>query len=152
MDILDVREEAISIFKAVANHCRYLCSRNNFPVTSEVNQKCFDMIDDCIHCYQFISRGQCSWIDTEKGKCAPYYKLVYITYISNVFYYMFSNTCARQAQDQYYSDGFLKFCTNEDCKGFSCVVNTRLAQLILTILDGLNKVSYVLNMDSLSLF
>ena len=51
--------------------------------------------------------------------------------------WVFRNECVRAAQTQYYADGFLKYCK---CSSLACVVNCRVTQMILSVLDAHNKV------------
>ena len=74
LDIEDVRQEALNLFEAVASHVRFLACKNNFKRTTPVNEKCYLMMVDSVHCYQFLSQGQNSWISEDGRTVAPFYR------------------------------------------------------------------------------
>ena len=74
LDIEDVREEALNLFKAVASHVKFLACRNNFKTTNQINTKCYTMLVDAVHCYQYLSQGQNSWISEDGRVTAPFFR------------------------------------------------------------------------------
>ena len=74
LDMEDVSPEAMAVFRGVARHCRTLCCPNNFRHTTIIDQRCYTMMLDLTHCYQFLAPGQCRWANLKAKIYSPYYQ------------------------------------------------------------------------------